>query len=164
MARIVVLSDTHAREWGELPPKLRHAITAADIVVHCGDYTGRRVLEALREYARNFVGVYGNVDGSAIRSQLPPRVVFEVEGRKIGVTHPEWGGPPFAPEELLPDFPGVDIVLFGHLHERINSKIDDTLFLNPGPGYGSFLSPPSYGEIIIEGGRVRSEIKLVQPE
>lgn len=162
MVRIVVLSDTHARDWEELPPKLRQAVATADIVVHCGDYTGRRVLEALKEHARQFVGVYGNVDGSFIRSQLPPRTIFEVEGRKIGVTHPEWGGPPFPPEELLPLFSNVDIILFGHLHERINVKINNTLLLNPGAGYGSFLSPASYGEVIIAGSEVKGEIKLIE--
>ena len=95
MTRIVVIADTHARSLKELPQKLLKELSDADIVVHCGDYTNPSLLDELRRVAKRFIGVYGNMDPRQIRDQLPDKTVFEIEGRRIGVIHPAWGGPPW---------------------------------------------------------------------
>lgn len=142
--QILVHSDTHAKTAHELPACMLREIREADWVVHCGDYVSIVVVEELQRLAQHCVGVYGNADPSDIRQQLPPEVTFEVEGRKIVVIHPYWGGHPDGLEtELAARFPQADAILFGHTHEPRNLKLNGTLFLNPGQGYPSFMVPAS---------------------
>lgn len=162
--RIVVVSDTHCHLWTELHPDIRKAIAEADIAVHCGDFTRMDVAEGLRRSARKAVLVHGNSDPPDVRHAIPYVEVIEVEGRRIGVTHPAWGGPEFELQELLPDFTeSVDAILFGHIHEPINETRDGILFLNPGQGYASFMVPATIALLTIDRGQVTSEIVVVQP-
>ena len=113
----------------------------------------------LRQQAKNFVGVQGNMDGPPIDQDLPAKLVFEIEGKKIGVAHPLRGGPPFPPERMLSEFPAVDIILFGHTHEAVNIRLNHTVVLNPGQAYRSSSFPASYGLITVSGDEVSAEIK-----
>ena len=150
MARIVVLSDTHARGLEQLPVAMLEAAKEADAVVHCGDYTGIEVLEGLQKLAREFIGVPGNTDPPEIGRALPGKAVFTFQGRKIGVIHPVWGGPPFGiEEEIRRQFETVDAILFGHTHEPCSQWLRGILFLNPGQGYASFRVPATYATLDI---------------
>ena len=161
--RIVVVSDTHCRDWDEVHPKIRSAVSAADIAVHCGDFTRTGVVEGLRRSARKAVVVHGNSDPVEIRRAIPYVELLEVDGKRIGVTHPAWGGPPFELAQLLPDFPEpVDAVLFGHLHETVNEVRDGVLFLNPGQGYSSFRVPATIATLTIQDGDMKAEIQVVE--
>jgi hypothetical protein len=162
MVKITVLSDTHTRRWEDLPEPIKEAVKEAELLIHCGDYTGREVLQEMRKRARKFIGVYGNVDGFSIRQELPDHLIFEVEGKRIAVTHPHWGGPPFGiEEELVKEFPSVDIILFGHTHEPQNITKNNILLFNPGQGYHAFYSPASFGILTIEGGQIKAELEFV---
>jgi len=109
--RIVIVSDTHCREWDEVHPDIRREVAEADIAIHCGDFTGQNVVQGMRDNAKRAVVVHGNSDPPDLRSSTPYVEVLEVEGHRIGVTHPAWGGPEFPLEELFPDFPEpVDVV------------------------------------------------------
>ena len=89
---------------------------------------------------------------------------LEVEGRRIGVTHPAWGGPEFALEELFLDFPEpVDVIVFGHFHETINEMRDGVLFVNPGQGYKSFMVPATIAVLVVDVDNVDAEIKVIEP-
>ena len=101
---IVVVSDTHCYRWDEVHPYIRKAVAEADIAVHCGDFTRLDVVEGVRRTAKKAVAVHGNSDPVEIREALPYIEVIEVEGKRIGVIHPAWGGPPFELEELFKDF------------------------------------------------------------
>ncbi len=150
MTRIVVIADTHARSPKELPQELLKTLTEGDLVVHCGDYTSIAVLRKLKALSKRFIGVYGNIDPGEIREALPDKAVFEVEGKKIGVIHPHWGGPPFSIEEdIAREFSGVDIILFGHTHDLCHKTIDNVVFLNPGQAYPSFGTPASLAILTI---------------
>jgi len=150
MTKIVVIADTHAKSLGVLPQELLAELAGADIVVHCGDYVGIALLEELRHLAKRFIGVYGNMDLKEIRDELPDKVVFEVAGKRIGVIHPSWGGPPWGIEEdIAKEFTGVDIILFGHTHDVCHKAIDNVVFLNPGQAYPSFRNPASAGIITV---------------
>ena len=143
----------------ELPKEILQAIKEADWVVHCGDYTSVTVLEELRRLARNFVGVYGNADPSAVRYQLPSQATFECQGRTIAVAHPDWGGFPDGLEErLAAQFHHADAILFGHTHEPYNLRLDGTLLLNPGQGYHSFMVTASIGILMVSKGELKGEI------
>jgi hypothetical protein len=108
--------------------------------------------------------VHGNSDPVEIRQTLPYVEVFEIEGVRIGVTHPAWGGPEFNLVELLPDFPDpVDVIIFGHLHETVNERREGVLFVNPGQGYVSFRVPATIAILTVDNGEVSVEIRVVEP-
>ena len=162
--RIVVVSDTHCRDWEEVHPDIRRLVAEADVAVHCGDYTGMAVVEGMRSSARRAVVVHGNSDPPDLRSAIPYVDVIEVEGWNIGVIHPAWGGPEFPLEELLPDFAErPDVVLFGHTHETVNESRDGVLYLNPGQGYSSFMVPATIAILTIEGRDISAEVQQIEP-
>ena len=161
---IVVVSDTHCYRWDEVHPDIRKAIAEADIAVHCGDFTRMDVIEGMKSVAKRAVVVHGNSDPVEIREVLPYIEVIEVEGKRIGVIHPAWGGPPFDLEELFKDFvEPVDAILFGHLHEIVNEIREGVLFVNPGQGYASFMVPATIAMLTIEDGEMSAEIRVIEP-
>ena len=156
-----MVSDTHCQDWEEVHPDIRAAVAEADIAVHCGDFTRIGVVEGVRQSAKRAIVVHGNSDPVELRQALPYVETLEVEGQRIGVTHPAWGGPPFELDELLPDFPGpVDAILFGHLHETVNERRDGVLFVNPGQGYPSFMVPATIAIVTVEGA-ISAEIREI---
>jgi len=160
MTRIVVISDTHARSLKGLPQQMMAELSEADLVVHCGDYTSIALLQELRQLARRFIGVYGNIAPREIRNELPDKTVFEVEGKRIGVIHPPWGGPPWGIEEdIAKEFAGVDIILFGHTHDVCHKTIGGVVFLNPGQSYPSFRTSASAAIVTIGSEGIAVEIK-----
>ena len=162
LTQILVISDTHVRAFRELSEGIQQAVRGAECVVHCGDFTSMGVLEELRRLTPHFVGVFGNADPGNIRHQLPHQTAFEVEGRRIVVIHPHWGGHPDGLEnELALRFPDADAILFGHTHEPCNMKINDILLLNPGQGYASFMVPASMAILTVSHSELRA--KLLTP-
>jgi len=159
LTRILVISDTHVREFRELPEGIQQAAREAEWVVHCGDFISLGVLDELRRLTPHFVGVFGNADPSTVRQQLSHQVTFELEGRKIAVIHPHWGGHPDGLEkELALRFPDADVILFGHTHEPCNLKLKGTLLLNPGQGYASFMVPASMAILTVGRSEVSGEL------
>jgi len=146
MTRILVVGDTHVREWEEVPPELRERVRAADIAIHCGDWVGLGAVEGFRAEARRAVMVHGNSDPVEVRKALPYREVFEVDGVRIGVTHPAWGREEPPLEALLPDFPPaevgkLDVLCYGHIHVPLSEVHEGVHFVNGGQAYASFLVP-----------------------
>ena len=161
--KIAIISDTHFSRWDEVHPKIREAVRDADIAVHCGDIVRQDVVDGMRREAKRAVIVHGNSDPPDLRQSLPYTEVIEVEGVRLGVTHPAWGGPEFPLEELLPDFPDpVDAILFGHLHETINETRDGVLFLNPGQAYKSFMVPATIATLTVDKGKMSPKIVVIE--
>jgi putative phosphoesterase len=150
MTRILAISDTHAKNLSALPKALLTEISDADIVVHCGDYTSITLLKELRDLAKRFVGVYGNMDNVDIRQEVSKKTVFDINGVKIGVIHPHWGGAPFGIEEAIAkEFHNVDLILFGHTHDAWTDTIDGVTLLNPGQAYSAFMEKVTAGIITV---------------
>ena len=161
--RIVVISDTHLYRWDEVHPDIRAAVRDADIAVHCGDIVRQDVVDGMRGEASNAVIVHGNSDPPDLRQSLPYIEVIEIDGLRIGVTHPAWGGPEFPLEELLPDFPEpVDAILFGHFHETISEVRGGVLFLNPGQAYKSFMVPATIAVLTVADGTMTPKIVTIE--
>ena len=160
MTRIVVIADTHGKNLDVLPSEIYDEVVAADIVVHCGDYDRLSMVNQLRQVSNRFIGAYGNIDAIDVRAELPEKTVFEVEGKRIGVIHPHWGGPPFGIEEAIArEFEAVDMILFGHTHDIFYQTIDGVIFLNPGQAYRSFREPASVGIVNVGPDGIDVEIK-----
>jgi putative phosphoesterase len=160
MTRILVISDTHGKDLDIMPPELLDGVKSADIVVHCGDYNRLSLLNQLRREAKCFVGVFGNMDSIDIRAELPAKAVFEVEGKRFGVIHPHWGGPPFGIEAAIAEeFDGVDAIFFGHTHDCCYQTIGGIVFLNPGQAYRSYKEVASAGIVTVGPAGLEVEIK-----
>lgn len=158
---ILVLADTHVATLQQLPDRLRQLVKETDYVVHCGDFTEIRVVEELRSLAKRFIGVYGNTDSPEIRELLPTEAFLEIHGKRIAVTHPYFGGPPWGlEEELVERYPIADVILFGHTHDACSIHKNGTLLFNPGQGYPMFIQQASVGilKVTAEGieGRISS--------
>ena len=150
MTRILAISDTHAKNLSALPKALLTEISDADIVVHCGDYTSITLFKELRDLAKRFVGVYGNMDNVDIRQEVSKKTVFDIDGVKIGVIHPHWGGAPFGIEEAIAkEFHNVDLILFGHTHDAWTDTINGVTLLNPGQAYSAFMEKVTAGIITV---------------
>ncbi len=162
--RIVVLSDTHCHTWEEVHPAIRVEVETADIAIHCGDLVRMDVVEGMRRAAKRAIVVHGNSDPPDVRRSTAYVETLEVEGVRIGVTHPAWGGPEFPPQDLLGDFDVTpDIILYGHIHEPLNETIDGVHYLNPGQGYPSFMVAATVAVLTVENGTFKAQIKTVVP-
>jgi putative phosphoesterase len=158
---ILAIADTHVATLQQLPERLSQLVKEADCVVHCGDFTEIRVVEELRSLAKRFIGVYGNTDSPEVKEKLPTEATFEVLGKKIVVTHPHFGGPPWGlEEELVAHYSDADVIIFGHTHDACSIHRNGVLLFNPGQGYPMFIQQASVGilKVTAEGveGRISS--------
>lgn len=135
--RVGVISDTHTSSLSaEEIEKLKSL--NLDLIVHCGDYTGVKVVYQLKALG-NFCGVAGNMDPPAVREILKEKENIEVDGKMIGIFH---GHGLFVTDRKLKKvFKGekIDIYLYGHTHRLRNEKKDNIYYLNPGPFRSSML-------------------------
>jgi len=132
MMRIGLMSDTHSF----LDDKVFQYFAACDEVWHAGDFGSMAVVDALRAF-KPLRGVYGNIDGTAIRAELPLDLRFECEGIQVLMTH--IGGYPgrYDPRIraiLKSDPPTGGLFISGHSHilKVMPDKTGGFLHINPG--------------------------------
>jgi len=156
--KICVISDTHTDSIDNLPRQVLDELSGADMIIHAGDFTGKRVVDALRKIG-SFRGVYGNIDGPEVRRELPEIDIVQAGDFKIGVNHPAEGGSPYTLEQRLrPKFPGVHAIIHGHSHRTKNDVRDGVLWFNPGSATGKFpATKKTYGILTINK-EIRGEI------
>ena len=162
--KIGVISDTHIPFFSrEISSQVREGLASCDLIVHAGDIVETAALEEFCKIAET-KAVHGNMDSDELKKILPESLVFEVEGKKIGLTHGKGSGKVVL--TWVKSFFGnnMDIVIFGHSHAPFNEKIGGTLFFNPGSATDTIFSGTrTYGLIFIEGNNVRGEIvEIVQ--
>lgn len=132
MKQVIVLSDSH----GLLEPDVMRHLKEADEIWHAGDWGGgMNVLEQIEKLNKPIQGVYGNIDGGALRQVLPLIHRFECEGMRVWMTH--IGGYPgkYAKgikERLIQDKPHVFICGHSHILKVIYDKEIGVMHLNPG--------------------------------
>ncbi|MBU0570772.1 MAG: metallophosphatase family protein [Candidatus Omnitrophica bacterium] len=158
--KIVVISDTHIPASAEdLPEKIKEQIKDCDCVVHAGDATEMKVINELRLQAITHA-VCGNMDSPEVKKALPETLLFEADGKVIGVVHGY--GPSYAARQTAKkSFKGKkpDVIIFGHTHIPFNEMIDKILFLNPGSVSDRMFAPyRSFGIIDISPGSIKAEI------
>ena len=156
--KIVVLADTHTESIDNLPRQVLDELSGADMIIHAGDFTGKRLLDALLKIG-HFRGGYGNIDGPDIRTEPPEIDVVQAGSFKIGVSHPAEGGFPLTLEQRLrPKFVGVHAIIHGHSHQSKNYFRNGILWFNPGSATGKFpATKKTYGTITLDKD-IRGEI------
>lgn len=130
MFRIGVLSDTH----GFYDPRIAKYFEECDEIWHAGDVGGYDVILKLNDIAP-VMAVYGNIDGSPIRSRYPGHQRHLREGLDIWMTH--IGGYPGNYEHrvkpaIFNNPPGLFISGHSHILKVIPDKKLGFLHINPG--------------------------------
>ncbi|MQA16902.1 MAG: YfcE family phosphodiesterase [Pseudonocardiaceae bacterium] len=133
MTRLLVLADTHVPSRArELPAPVWDAVSAADVVLHAGDWVDVTLLDELQARAARLVGVYGNNDGQALRSRLPEVDRVELDGLRLAMVH-ETGPSRGREQRCRREYPDADVLVFGHSHIPWDTTTPSGLrLLNPG--------------------------------
>lgn len=131
--RLLLLADTHLPSRAkDLPPQVWAAVDAADVVVHAGDWVAEAALDTLEGRARRLIGVHGNNDGPELHARLPEVATANLDGLRLAVVH-ETGPAGGREERCAQQFPGVDVLVFGHSHIPWDTMTATGLrLLNPG--------------------------------
>ena len=125
--RLGIIADTH----GLLRPEVHDVFSKVDRILHAGDVGDASILDELSLLAP-VSAVYGNTDGSLLRSHLPEIVDVMIDGFRFVVTHGDQLGSP-DPEGMKAMFPDADVVVFGHSHKPVIRDFEDfSVALNPG--------------------------------
>ncbi|MCP4309904.1 MAG: metallophosphoesterase family protein [Bacteroidetes bacterium] len=130
MFRIGLLSDTH----GFYDPRIATHFSEVDEIWHAGDIGDYEVLVQLNRIAP-VIAVYGNIDGTPIRSRFPGHQRLNREGLDIWMTHV--GGYPGnydrrVKEQIYSDPPGLFISGHSHILKVIPDNKGGFLHMNPG--------------------------------
>lgn len=160
---IGVLSDTHLAMADEkLAALLAGPLGGAEVLIHAGDHASSDVADYL-DYTdpRPYYGVAGNVDPAALLQRLGERKVLEFGGLTVGVMH-GWGPGEGLARRVLDSFPTPpDILIYGHSHIGLVTRIGATLVVNPGsPWQPRGGLKGSVALLDIKGGR--AEARLVE--
>ena len=128
--KIGLISDTH----GFLDQKVKDYFTDCDEIWHAGDVGPGGLLKELQPIAR-LRAVYGNIDETALRKELPEDNFFQIEDLKILITHIAGSPPKYNPRvrKLLLQQP-VDVLVCGHSHILKVTRDPglNLIYINPG--------------------------------
>jgi len=114
--RLLITADTHVpKRARELPAELWRAVSAADVVIHAGDWVDVALLDVLESESDELIGVYGNNDGPALRARLPEVARADLDGVRLAVVH-ETGDAKGREARCDSRFPDTDVLVFGHSH------------------------------------------------
>jgi putative phosphoesterase len=162
--RLAIVADTHMpRGKRRLPPACIEAISAADLVIHAGDFSEPSVLDEIAAYNPNLHAVHGNVDEEDLRRSLPSRTVVEAAGARIGVIH-DSGPAKGRLARMRREFPDCQAVVFGHSHIPLHEQDDGFQIFNPGSPTERRRSPRhSFGIAEAVDGTVAFELLWVEP-
>src|ERR1700676_5196034 len=128
--QVGLLSDTH----GFLDDAIFSYLEKCDEVWHAGDFGPAEVLDRLKSF-KPVRGVFGNIDGSKIRAELPRDLEWECEGLRVYMTH--IGGYPGNYDRrvrpvLQQTRPGLFICGHSHILKVMRDPALDLVHLNPG--------------------------------
>jgi putative phosphoesterase len=136
--KIGVISDTHLKGPSRSLQKIAgEYFRDVDLILHAGDLTSLKVLEAFN--GKPVIAVAGNNDPPEVKKKLRVKEVISVNPFKIGLTH-GWGFPVRLERKLTPFFEEVDCIVFGHTHCSVNHHANGILYFNPGSFSGGILS------------------------
>jgi len=143
LSKIGLISDTHDNIQNIQKSMRVFREQEACTVIHAGDFVSPSAIQAFHEV--KLIGVYGNNDvdkdgikdafnliGGTITGEI---YELRVEGLDIVVYH----GTQQEVCESMIHSGKYDIVVSGHTHRIQNTRVDDTLVINPGTANGWFF-------------------------
>jgi len=146
-----LIADTH----GLVRPGVHEALTGVELILHAGDVGGSSILEELRIIAP-VKAVFGNIDAPG-ESDLTEEMLIEIDGVRVHVSHGHEVGSP-TPAKLAARY-DADVIIYGHTHRQLVTRLDGRLFVNPGAaGPKRFNLSPSVGRLTISNGSAEVEI------
>jgi putative phosphoesterase len=150
--RIGIVSDTHDR----VLPALHAALGGVDEILHAGDVASTETLAEIETIAP-VTAVRGNMDDRALADRLPKELVVERSGVRIALVHGHRVGHASV-DDLAERFGerGVDLVVWGHIHEPVSEEREGVRYFNPGTA-GGVGAPPTCGLLTVERGSFRIE-------
>jgi putative phosphoesterase len=149
--RIGLISDTHDL----VRPSVHDALAGVDVILHAGDVGGDEVLDELAVIAPVHA-VFGNTDTIG-NPRLTTSLDITIEGVRIHVSHGHELGAP-KPGKLLARY-AADVIVYGHTHLPLITKVDGRLVINPGAaGPARFDLKPSVAILEINGGTADARI------
>lgn len=132
MKKIIVFSDLHipSRANSQILQKIN--FRKYDYIITAGDIVDDNTYFELINQEAGFFGVHGNMDDYFIKKKLPEKKIIDIEGIKIGLIHGHQTGMA-NPKELINFFEDkIDIMVFGHSHQKYDKKINGVRVINPG--------------------------------
>jgi len=149
-----LISDTH----GLLRPGVHAALTGVELILHSGDVGGSEILDELRLIAP-VKAVFGNTDPPD-EADLSGELLLAIDGIRVHVSHGHEVGSP-TPAKLAARY-DADVVVFGHTHRPLVSRLGKQLFVNPGAaGPQRFNLTPSVARLTIVRGNTEVEIVAI---
>jgi putative phosphoesterase len=123
--------------------------TGVSRILHAGDVGGDEILDELAMIAP-VQAVFGNTDEPK-NPRLPAAIDITIGGVRIHVSHGHELGVP-KPEKLLARY-AADVIVYGHTHVQLITRVDDRLVVNPGAaGPARFDLVPSVAILEIRDG------------
>jgi hypothetical protein len=128
--KIGLLSDTH----DYIDTEILDFFSSVDEIWHAGDIGSEELLNKLETF-KPLRAVFGNIDDYKLRLRVPEHQRFEIEGKKIWITH--IGGYPgnyakHLRDELHLNPPDIFITGHSHILKVINDKKLNLMHINPG--------------------------------
>jgi len=154
MKKIGLLSDTH----GHLPVKAHSFFAECDEIWHAGDIGDLETAKALASL-KPLKAVYGNIDGTGIRSFYPLYQEFTCEKVKVLIIH--IGGYPGKYSKEARELIGrikPKLFISGHSHilKVMNDPKNGLLHINPGAaGKSGFHHVSTIVRFVIEDENIR---------
>lgn len=164
--RILVISDTHiSGPDTELPSVIEEEAKKSDYCLHCGDFTNFSLYETLNSWTKTY-GVCGNMDDDRIRSTLPLKNTFEINGVHFGLIHGR-GNPMnilnYVDQQFSMQLDKLNIIVFGHSHCPLDKEINKRIYFNPGsPTDYIFSTRQTYGILEIESGNLKRRLVEIE--
>ena len=128
--KVTLISDTHSY----MDDRILHHLNGSDLVIHAGDVGDSSILDAIENLAPTHC-VYGNIDGTAIRSRCPEWELIDLAGHKTLAIHIAGAvGRYNEKTRKLIEQHQPDSIICGHSHilKVMPDKKYNLLHLNPG--------------------------------
>ncbi|HEX2693129.1 MAG TPA: metallophosphoesterase family protein [Gemmatimonadaceae bacterium] len=151
-ARLIgLISDTH----GLVRPAVHDALKGVELILHAGDVGGKAVLDELKLIAP-VRAVFGNTDPPGDPNLLQ-ELELSLDGVTVHVSHGHELGSPTPPK--LAERYSADVVVYGHTHQQLITRIGGRLIVNPGAaGPRRFKLEPSVAKLEIRDGETEVNI------
>ena len=146
-----IISDTH-----DHLDNLRKALEIfnnrkVEHIIHAGDYVAPFTWRVLKNFQGGFTGIFGNNDGERVllKEMFKGRIfaqpyVFSLYGKKIVIMHEH------DVVDALAESGEFDLVVYGHTHEPVIRKVNNTLIVNPGEVCGWLYGKPTAAVVNLE--------------